>query len=195
MSDGGQDDKRWCLGIKDLAVTCMVLWSCIRDLDWDFIESLSEQMVHGWTFTSMICVVELGLGQDRKMKYGVVDGAHRVTTAQRLIEKKLLRADLEVPTRIYKQGTPDALLFAQAILANDGQDSHTAVVTMFQRFWWVYRMAKVVMQGCDSVKQMTFTSIAQHAGAPAVTSPCAVTQCTSPYVSCHYHLLVLLCSV
>ena len=175
MSSDVVDDAMWSLGLQDLQVTSLVLWAHIRDINWDFIESLSENMVLGWTVTSMICVVELGLDKSGKMKYGVVDGAHRVTTAQQLIAKKLMSADTVVPARIYKQGTPTAFLLAKAMLANDGQDNNTVMVTMFHRFWWVYTMAKVVMQACDSVKKMTFISIAQHAGAPAVTLPCAVT--------------------
>jgi hypothetical protein len=183
MDSDAVDDKLWSLGLQDLFVTSLVLWAHIRDIDWDFIESLCEQMVHGWTVTSMICVVELGLGKDGKMKYGVVDGAHRVTTAQRLIEKNLLPADMVVPARIYKQGTPTTFLLAKAMLANDGQDRNTVLVTMFHRFWWVYTMAKVVMEGCDSVKKMTFKTIAQHAGTEPVASPCPVTPCTLPCVS------------
>ena len=86
-----EDD--YYLGLADLAVSTLSLWAHIRDIDWDFVESLSETMQHGWTVSSMICVVELAVVGGIQ-QYGVVDGAHRITTAKRLIERKLLKSSM-----------------------------------------------------------------------------------------------------
>ena len=71
---------------------------------------------------------------------------------------------MQVPARIFKAKTPVPHLLSLAFFANDGQDSNTVLVTMFHRLWWVYSMAKVIMETLDEVKQLNYYSIANRAG-------------------------------
>ena len=165
MASGFDMEDPYYLGVEDLHINSLNLWAHIRPIDWDFVESLSEQMRFGWTCTSMICVVELAVVQG-KQTYGVVDGAHRITTAKQLIQKGILSEKTKVTSRIYKGSTPAPHLLALAFFANEGQEKNTVLVTMFHRLWWVYSMAKVVVQESASVQHLTYFSIANHAGTP-----------------------------
>ena len=86
-------------------------------MDFDCIERLYESMQHGWIVGSLLLVVELGSDQGT-MRYGVVDGAHRVTTAKRLVNDKVFEADTAVPCLVFKHCTPPGFLFAAALAAN-----------------------------------------------------------------------------
>ena len=152
-----------CLGLKTIRLDAMNLWAGIRDVDSDFIDRLYKAMKHGWTVGSLIVVVELGC-EKGVMRYGVVDGAHRVTTAKRLIVDKVFAADTAVPCRVFRHSTPRDFLLAQAMFSNDGQDSCQKNVTFFARLWWVYAMAKVTMERLGDTKQLTHMLIADHAG-------------------------------
>ena len=117
MSASFEKDE-WYPGVADILLTSLILWAHIRPLDWDFVEDLSEKMQYGWTVSSTICVVELGVVQGVQ-QYGVVDGAHRVTSAKRLIERKFWSPTMKVPGRTFRVDTPLPDLFTNIQIYTD----------------------------------------------------------------------------
>ena len=94
---------------------------------------------------------------------------------------------MQVAARIFKGQTPVPHLLSLAFFANDGQDSNTVLVTMFHRLWWVYSMAKVIMQTLEDVNKMTYFSIANRAGttlSSVVSFTCRVVLACVPVCAC-----------